>query len=231
MKAIPTRLPSPAMIVACIALVVALGGASYAAAVLPKNSVGTAQLKKGAVTGAKVKNGSLKAADFTAGQFPAGPQGPKGDPGAKGERGEPGPPGTVDTSHFFTKVESDARYLAAGGKSTDSDTVDGLDSTKLLRLAGGLSGDVGVITGFKHTATADNKISGNGTDLDNPAINDNPNALVYVTSVLNPSGIVYNNHPIGVYYNSQRSRWEIFNQDNTPIPYNAQFFVLALRAQ
>jgi hypothetical protein len=230
------HLASPAMLVACVALIVALGGVSYAAAVLPKNSVGTAQLKKqavtgakikkNAVTGAKVKNGSLFAADFKPGQLPAGPQGPKGD------RGEPGPPGTVDTSQFFTKAESDGRYLAAGGKSTDSDNIDGLDSSKLLRLGGGLSGDIGVITAFKHTATPANKLSLNGTDIDNPAINGNPNALLYVTQVLNPSGIVYNNHPIGVYYNTQRKRWELFNQaSNTPIPNNAQFSVLALGAQ
>jgi hypothetical protein len=58
--------------------------------VLAKNSVGTVQLKKDAVTGPKVKNGSLLAADFKAGQLPAGPQGPKGDPGAQGPRGEQG---------------------------------------------------------------------------------------------------------------------------------------------
>ena len=241
MKTLPTRLPSPAMIVACIALVVALGGVSYAAAVLPKNSVGNAQLKKGAVTGAKVKDGSLVAADFTAGQLPAGPQGPKGDPGArgdkgdpgaqgpKGEQGEPGLPGSIDTSQFFTKGESDSRYLAAGGKSTDTDKIDGIDSSKLLRLGGALSGDVGVITAFKHTATPANKLDSNGTDLDNPALNGNPNALVYVTQVL--SGVVYNDSPIGVYYNTQRHRWTIFNQDYTAIPSNAQFHVLALHAQ
>jgi len=41
------------------ALFIALGGASYAAVKLPKNSVGSSQIKKNAVTGAKVKNGSL----------------------------------------------------------------------------------------------------------------------------------------------------------------------------
>jgi hypothetical protein len=107
MKPIAKRLPSPAMIVACAALLVALGGASYAAGVLPKNSVGTTQLQKkavtgkklrnGAVTGAKVANGTLTAADFKAGQLPSGPQGsrgdigPKGDTGPKGDVGEPGP--------------------------------------------------------------------------------------------------------------------------------------------
>jgi hypothetical protein len=100
MRAIPTRLPSPAMIVACVALVVALGGVSYAATVLPKNSVGTAQVKKKAITAsklrknavssAKVKDGTLMGADFKAGQLPAGPQGPKGDPGVAGAAGTPG---------------------------------------------------------------------------------------------------------------------------------------------
>jgi hypothetical protein len=56
--------PSPAMVVACIALFVALGGSSYAVTRLPANSVGPKQLKKNAVTGAKVKNRSLTAADI-----------------------------------------------------------------------------------------------------------------------------------------------------------------------
>lgn len=64
------RKPSPAMVVACIALLVALSGASYAAVTLPRNSVGTPQLKKNAVVSVKVRNGSLKALDFAAGQLP-----------------------------------------------------------------------------------------------------------------------------------------------------------------
>ena len=51
--------PSPAMVVACIALSVALGGTSYAAIKLPRNSVGTKQLKKRAVTGVKVKANAI----------------------------------------------------------------------------------------------------------------------------------------------------------------------------
>jgi hypothetical protein len=103
MKAIRKRLPSPAMVVACASLVIALGGVSYAAGVLPNNSVGAAQLQKKAVTGAKLRNGavtgakvrdrSLMAADFKAGQLPAGPQGPKGDTGPKGDPGIQGPKG------------------------------------------------------------------------------------------------------------------------------------------
>jgi hypothetical protein len=82
-------------IVAVTALVVAVLGTTplgHAAGglILPKNSVGATQLKKSAVTGLKVKNGTLMAADFKAGQIPAGPQGPKGDPGAQGPKGDSG---------------------------------------------------------------------------------------------------------------------------------------------
>jgi hypothetical protein len=63
-----------------VALLVALGGTSYAASTLPPDSVGTRQLKNGAVTtsklhsqavtGAQVKPGSLVAGDFKPGQLP-----------------------------------------------------------------------------------------------------------------------------------------------------------------
>ncbi len=62
--------PTPSMVVASIALVVALGGTSVAAVrtLLPANSVGTAQ----------VIDNSLLTKDFKAGQLPAGKQGPAG---------------------------------------------------------------------------------------------------------------------------------------------------------
>jgi hypothetical protein len=50
------------MIVAIIALVMALGGTSYAALSIPKNSVGSKQLKKNAVTTKKIKNGAVTTA-------------------------------------------------------------------------------------------------------------------------------------------------------------------------
>jgi hypothetical protein len=46
-------------VVATMALFIALGGVSYAAVKLPKNSVGTKQIKKNAVTGVKIKKGTL----------------------------------------------------------------------------------------------------------------------------------------------------------------------------
>jgi hypothetical protein len=87
--------PSPAIVLAAIALGIALSGTSIAAvSQLPRGSVGTAQLQASAVTSAKirnstitsgdVRNGSLLRRDFKRGQLPAGPvgaQGPQGPPG------------------------------------------------------------------------------------------------------------------------------------------------------
>jgi hypothetical protein len=50
------RRPSPALVVAFLALLIAVGGTSYAAFRLPRNSVGTTQLKRNSVTASKIKN-------------------------------------------------------------------------------------------------------------------------------------------------------------------------------
>ena len=58
MQRLIRRRPSPALIVACIALLVALSGTGIAAVnALPRNSVGNAQLRNNSVTSLKVRNG------------------------------------------------------------------------------------------------------------------------------------------------------------------------------
>jgi hypothetical protein len=100
------RKPSPAMIVACLALLVALSGTGMAAATqLGRNSVGTLQLKDSAVTNAKIRNNAVNSAkvaarsllrsDFAPGQLPAGPVGPQGPAGPTGPAGAAGPAGAV----------------------------------------------------------------------------------------------------------------------------------------
>ena len=82
------KLPSPATVIACSALLVSLAGTSVAAVTaLPRSSVGTVQLKDNAVTSRKVKNFSLLRRDFKRGQIPPGPT------GARGPQGPPGPAG------------------------------------------------------------------------------------------------------------------------------------------
>jgi hypothetical protein len=113
MKRLVRNRPSPAMVVACLALGIALTGTSVAAVTaLAPNSVGSAQIKANAVTAAKIKNanvsgakiarnavtgtkvlnGSLTAADFVASSLP---KGPAGATGATGPAGPAGPAGTI----------------------------------------------------------------------------------------------------------------------------------------
>lgn len=98
------RRPSPAMVVAFVALTVALGGVSYAATTLvPRHSVGAEQLRRGAVSAPKLRTGavgsravhdaSLLRRDFKKGQIP---NGPKGDPGTPGQKGDPGTPASQE---------------------------------------------------------------------------------------------------------------------------------------
>ena len=80
-------------VIAVLALFIALGGVSYAAVNLPKNSVGSKQIKNNAVNSSKVKNRSLLANDFKLGQLPRGAVGPTGAVGTDGQNGVTGTSG------------------------------------------------------------------------------------------------------------------------------------------
>jgi hypothetical protein len=94
LEAVRRRL-SYANVTATLALFVALGGVSYAAVKLPRNSVGGAQLKRDAVTSVKVKGGAIGPSDLStsvrAQLAKAGAAGPQGPPGVKGDPGATGP--------------------------------------------------------------------------------------------------------------------------------------------
>jgi hypothetical protein len=104
--------PTPAMIVACIALFVALGSTGYAVSKQPRNSVGTLQLRNNAVTSAKVKDFSLLRRDFKRGQLLPGPQGPQGPAGPAGPAGPQGP------GARWALVRADGTIIAQSGGVT-----------------------------------------------------------------------------------------------------------------
>jgi hypothetical protein len=86
------------MVVACLALTVALTGASYAAVVLPRTSVGTPQLKANAVKSAKVAPNAIKGVDVAEATL-----------------------GTVPSANL-------ANSAASATNAANADNLDGLDS-------------------------------------------------------------------------------------------------------
>ena len=108
--------------VALLALFLAVGGTSYAAAKLPTNSVATKQIKNGqvksadlgksSITSPKVKDGSLLARDFAFGQLPAGPAGPQGEQGKSGLDGAP-------ATKLFVSSDESGNVRASSGLTTE----------------------------------------------------------------------------------------------------------------
>ncbi len=83
---------------ALFALFLALGGTSFAAsnALLPRNSVGTAQVINGSLQTIDLRQEALKALKGNTGpRGPAGTQGAPGPPGATGAQGAQGSPGAT----------------------------------------------------------------------------------------------------------------------------------------
>lgn len=113
------RKPSPAMVVALIALFVALSGTATAGGLL--------------ITSRQIKNGTIQAVDINArtlrqlakpgpagAEGPPGPQGPQGPPGdrgpagAQGAQGPQGPPGIASAGAVYVRT-LDSAAEAGGG--------------------------------------------------------------------------------------------------------------------
>jgi hypothetical protein len=135
--------PSPAMIIGCLALLLALGGTGYAASqALPRNSV----------TSIQVKDRSLLARDFKAGQIPRGPAGPAGAAGPAGPQGPAGPAGSASSTNVkWALVRPDGGIAAQSGGITLSSHTTGqyvlnFGSTvtgKPIMASGAFAGDGG----------------------------------------------------------------------------------------
>ena len=119
------RIPSPAMVVAALALVLALSGTAVASGLitgaqiknntvssvdLTNNSIQSVDVKNNSVTTADVKNGSLKAVDFAPGVVTSGA------PGAPGPAGPQGAPGIVGVEIVMVDGVNDS----AGSKQTEA---------------------------------------------------------------------------------------------------------------
>jgi hypothetical protein len=161
-----------ANVTATLALVIALGGTSYAAIKLPKNSV----------TSATVKDRSLMKKDFRPGQLPAGKRGPAGPAGPAGTAGGDG--GGGSGAAFFNRTDASENVVPGNADQTvqslnlpagswvvtakfvaDNDNPDAAATGTLtctLTLGGAVIDSLGPATDFD-PGTASNTLTGAGT--------------------------------------------------------------------
>jgi hypothetical protein len=98
-----------ANVTASLALFVALGGTSYAAIKLPRNSVGSAQIRSRAVGGSEIRNGAIRSADI----YPGTRRALRGAQGAPGAQGLPGPA----AGKYFAAVSANGSFVRGNATS------------------------------------------------------------------------------------------------------------------
>lgn len=103
----------------------------------------------------------------------------------------------------------------------------GIFNQDLATMPNGASFNVMVLdeqSSILHKATTDNILSAT-TKIDHPYLNNNPNALIYITQNWNPGGGsgVYNSKKVGVYYYG--NNWSIFNEDFSAMTPNTYYNV------
>ena len=80
---------------------------------------------------------------------------------------------------------------------------------------------------FTHLSTSEN-IEANSTYVDHPFADGNPNALLFVARGSEPGRVSDDFHNTGVWYDANRSKWAVFNQDREPMSSNTVFDVSVL---
>jgi hypothetical protein len=101
--------PTPAGVLSCLALAVALGGSAFAAtgALAPKNSVGSPQVINGSLQKVDLSGKAIAALHGARGAIgPQGIQGVQGAQGAQGAQGNQGAQGVPGTARAYGRVDA-----------------------------------------------------------------------------------------------------------------------------
>jgi hypothetical protein len=113
-----------ANVTSTLALFVALGGSSYGALNLPRNSVGSKQIRTAAVGSRQIKDSSLEVKDLSV----AARKAMRGAAGPAGPAGPTGPAG-ISATRYFAVVSSSGKLLAGNATSGGSGQSTGTSSS------------------------------------------------------------------------------------------------------
>src|SRR5690242_8918221 len=107
------RMPSPAMIVALLALCVALGGSAYAASKINGNNI-----RNGTISGKKLKNRTITSRQISRSTVRAlkDRRGLRGPRGFRGHNGAKGATGSAGTALAYARIAADGTVDAARSK-------------------------------------------------------------------------------------------------------------------
>src|SRR4051812_19663682 len=170
MKRFRLQRPSPAMAVALLSLVVAMGGTGYAAINLPKNSVGTKQIKRNAVVSSKVKKDTLTGADVNESRL--GPVPTAGRADSAGNADQLG-------------GKSAEAFIAAGAKGGEAAHADAGDNA----TNAGHANAADTATNAGHANAADTATNAtNATNAGNADTVDNKNASDFIGTTSTAGG-------------------------------------------
>ena len=148
------RVPSPAMVVALLALFVALAGSGTAAVL-----VTSADIRDGTIRGVDVRNGGLRGLDVANGSLRGVDVRNNSLTGADVNEASLGRVPAAEravsaqsagNANALDGLDSTA-FLGAGAKATDSEALDGLDSTAFVGV-GGKAADADALDGLDSTA-------------------------------------------------------------------------------
>lgn len=205
--------PSPSLIVSIIALVVALGGTSYAALSVPRNSVGSQQLKDnavsapkirdGAVTGAKIDRNAITAAQINFAKVGTVPSANTANTAAQATNATNlggSPASAYQQKILWARVAPDGTLTAGSGAM----------SAGQLATAGGqpATGEYEVtfnqpVTGCAYEATIGSSLENNSNN-----VNDNgPGQIFTEPRNGNPNGVFVETLPPAPVYNSTTKTW------------------------
>ena len=96
---------SYANVTATLALFIALGGVSYAATQLPRDSVGSRQIRRNAVGSSEIRNRAVGTSEVRQGSLRASDLSRSARDSLRGRKGDPGAPGAAATK-FFAAVSA-----------------------------------------------------------------------------------------------------------------------------
>jgi hypothetical protein len=169
------RRPSPAMLVAVVALISSLTGGALAATLIDtgdieNGAVTKKKVHKNAVNSKKVKNKTLKAKDFAPGQLAQGVQGIQGLQGEKGEKGAQGDPGEAGSAAGYVLVNPDGSIDASRSKNVAQAQVEHTAATGVYCF------DVDFVV-KSAVGASDNSFANNDT-ITSAAVNDNPGTVL-----------------------------------------------------